>query len=438
METLFQLASPISAAAASALISAIWEGSVLAACVMVCLRLLPRLCAASRSMIWMNVFLLLVLLHFVPSMRAHAIDSGQVQASAIRLDLLWSVALAGLWGMLSVWRGTQLIVSAIRLRRLANRATPVRSTDQELLAVLKEQRGRRAELCTSVEVQRPSVFGFFRPRILVPPTLLERLSPQELKQVVLHEMEHLRRGDDWTNLLQKVGLAIFPLNPVLMWVERRLCAERELACDDRVLRSGGARKTYALCLTHLAEYSMLQRSLSLALGAWERRPELVRRIQRLLSRPPESMGGRQTALATAGLLLGVIVVAMSLAHSPQLVTFAPPGQSHDRSSRAQAFAARLVSVGATAPRRFAGSPQLVKAVMLQRPALSASIGKPLRNTARKVNAGPSQQQNVQAWVVLATWTEDETPPQIVFAVAQKNRSSFAAVPIANGWLIVQI
>ena len=58
----------------------------------------------------------------------------------------------------------------------------------------------------------------------------------------MHEMEHLRRGDDWTNLLQKAGLVFFPLNPASFWVERRLCAERELACDDCVLRSSGARK----------------------------------------------------------------------------------------------------------------------------------------------------------------------------------------------------
>ena len=49
---------------------------------------------------------------------------------------------------------------------------------------------------------------------------------------MLHEAGHLRRRDDWMNLLQKVGLVLLPLNPVLMWIERRLCLERELACDE--------------------------------------------------------------------------------------------------------------------------------------------------------------------------------------------------------------
>ena len=67
METLVHTASMMSAAAVSSLVSAIWEGSVLSLCVVVCLRLSPRLSAASRSLIWMNVFLLLLLLNVVPS-----------------------------------------------------------------------------------------------------------------------------------------------------------------------------------------------------------------------------------------------------------------------------------------------------------------------------------------------------------------------------------
>jgi len=157
-------------------------------------------------------------------------------------------------------------------------------------------------LCVSEEVDRPSVVGFFVPRILVPRTLLGRLAASELEQIVLHEMEHLRRGDDWTNLLQKLSLVVFPLNPALIWIERQLCLERELACDDRVLRATGARKAYAACLANLAEHSLVRRGVSLALGAWERRPELVRRVHRILARPQGQMAHGRAGLAVAVLL----------------------------------------------------------------------------------------------------------------------------------------
>jgi hypothetical protein len=43
-----------------------------------------------------------------------------------------------------------------------------------------------------------------------------------------------------------------------------------------------------------------------------------------------------------------------------------------------------------------------------------------------------------AWVVLTEWDDDAPPPRVVITVAQDSRSSYAAVAIANGWLIVQI
>ncbi len=89
---------------------------------------------------------------------------------------------------------------------------------------------RRAELCVSDEVDRPTVIGFFAPKILIPTWLVEKLTATELEQIVLHEAGHLGRADDWMNLLQKIALVVFPLNPALAWVERRLCFERELAC----------------------------------------------------------------------------------------------------------------------------------------------------------------------------------------------------------------
>jgi beta-lactamase regulating signal transducer with metallopeptidase domain len=387
----------------------------------------------------MIVFLLLMLLNVLPSFEKHASTGNAFHASPFHLDPLWSVAIAAVWAMLSLWRAAQLTMSAVRLRHLAARATRVNpgATLERLLKVGKA--GRTAELCTSAEVERPSVFGFFSPRILLPPALLERLNPFELEQVVRHEMEHLRRADDWTNLLQKAGLVLFPLNPVLLWVERRLCAERELACDDQVLRSSG-RKTYALCLTRLAEYSMLRRGLSLALGAWERQSELARRVHRILRQPNEPTSERQAMVLTGALIAGVLAVAVALAHSPQLVSFAPLMQSN---LQARSVAASGPSDGTAQreynPAEFACSPTLVKADLRQRPALNSHYVNHRRAAAAKRSVSQPQILTDQAaWVVLTEWEVNGPPPRVVIAVARDHRSSYAAVAIANGWLIVQI
>lgn len=429
-----------SASAAGVLFSAIWEGALLTACLALCLRLFPGLGAAARSFIWMNVFLMLVLLHFLPDMEqqqqwltGHAIGDQPFQ-----LNPLWSIAIAGVWAVLSLWRGAQLILSARHLHGLARRATPVHpdAALQALLGVKDDGRhGRSAELCASAEVERPSVYGFFRPRILLPSALFDKLSSLEMRQVVMHEMEHLRRGDDWTNLLQKLVLVLFPLNPVLFWVERRLCAERELACDDRVLCSSYGHKAYAICLTHLAEFSMIRHRLSLALGAWERRSELARRVHRILHSPTQLMSGRQAAILTGCLILGVLAGAIGLAHSPRYVSFATLPKAPEM--------ARAVPVPALADlQESAGPPRLIKAVMPQEP-----LKTPLFSNHRRITAPRRSARlnpifpNKTAIVVLTRWTggnDADSPPPVVIAIAPDRRTSFAGVAIANGWLIFQL
>ena len=97
-------------------------------------------------------------------------------------------------------------------------------------------------------------------------------------------MAHLDRGDDWTNLLQKLLRALCPLNPALFWAERHLCREREQACDDAVLDAAGNARAYATCLTKLAENRLVRRVTSLAPGMWQRHSELAGRVENILHR----------------------------------------------------------------------------------------------------------------------------------------------------------
>jgi hypothetical protein len=183
------------------------------------------------------------------------------------------------------------------------------------------------EICTTNELDRPSVIGFFAPRILIPEWLIARLTPGELEQVVLHEAEHLRRRDDWTNLLQKLALVLFPLNPALAWIEGRLCREREMACDEGVVRRTQAPRAYAECLTSLAERGLdRRRSHALSLGAFGRRPELVRRVYSILARRKALHPVAARALVgVAG--CGLLMASVELARCPQMVAFVPAAKT---------------------------------------------------------------------------------------------------------------
>ncbi len=297
---LMQGVESVSRLVANSFVSGLWQGMVLAAGVALCLRLVPRTTAAVRFAVWTAVFAVLAVL---PLLHAYTLRTGggmPGRGAVVQLDVRWSFAIAALWLMVSLARAVKLAMSAVRLRGIWKRAVPVEGCDAVLLAA----GFRGVELCTSKDVDRPSVIGFFSPRILIPEELFARLTTAEFGQIVLHEVGHLRRADDWINLLQKLSLVLVPLNPVLMWIERRLCLERELACDDDVLRLTKAPKAYATCLTNLAEHRLGRSAAALSLGAWERESELARRVHSIL------LGGRRMGTAQAQVVMGVLVLGL--------------------------------------------------------------------------------------------------------------------------------
>ena len=306
--------------ATSALMAAVWQGILLAVVVWLGLHLLPKTPAAVRFAIWFGVFLVVTALPMA-TLWPHTADASKSTGTPwLTLDARWSLAIAAVWLVASLVRAGTLAQAALRVRALWKRATPV-----DLAFAAEPAVGsRRARLCTSDEIDRPTVIGFFSPKILIPGWLLEKLTPAELEQIVLHETGHLGRADDWMNLLQKIALVVFPLNPALAWVERRLCFERELAVDERVLQAlagrTGAAKAYAACLATLAEYRLGRRALALALGALGRESELGRRVGRILRRG-EGMKPLHAKLVLGGAILGLLVAATGFERCPQVVGF---------------------------------------------------------------------------------------------------------------------
>jgi beta-lactamase regulating signal transducer with metallopeptidase domain len=241
------------------------------------------------------------------------------------MDIRWAFAIAVLWMICSAWRAFGVLRAAFRVKRLLTGATPVENPS--LGPVLSRAGfGRSARLCVSGEVDQPCVIGFFSPRILVPGWLLAKATTAELEQIALHEISHLRRLDDWTNLLQKLALVCFPLNPALVWVEKRLCSEREGACDENVVRATHAPVEYATCLTNLAEERLERRMVgraALSLGAWEKHSELADRVQGILSRRRLISPAKSRAFAAA-MVAATAVAAVELGGMPALVRFTNP------------------------------------------------------------------------------------------------------------------
>ncbi len=356
-------------AASPAVLDAMWQGAAVAIVLFISLRLVPRVSAAHRFAAWTTGFAAIVALPFVHLVSYLFARGGAGEAAAVggvarpwlEIDERWAVVFAVAWLVASALRFGQLAFHLARLRKLWKTATPVADG-----LVRQFVDPPHAVLCITRELDRPSVIGFFAPRILIPEWLYARLTPQELKQVVLHEVEHLRRHDDWTNLIQKLVLVLFPLNPALAWIERRLCREREMACDEGVVEKTQAPRAYAACIASLAGHGldreMARRAEALSLAAWRRRPELVHRVHGILSRKPAlNPVASRILLSVVG--CGLLAGSVELARCPQAVGFvaAPQAQQFAQAGITNLDRVANVQSGAAALARSEGGFHMVQA-----------------------------------------------------------------------------
>jgi beta-lactamase regulating signal transducer with metallopeptidase domain len=169
---------------------------------------------------------------------------------------------------------------------------------------------RSAGIAISEDLRTPVAAGLYRPAILIPAALLPRLTESEFDQIAIHELAHLRRWDDWANLIERIAAAVFVFHPAVRFIVKQLDLEREIACDDFVLQHIANPRDYACCLTRLIEITGRSRGAALAPGAAVQKSQIVRRVEKLLDsrRDTRSAIARRAVLAMSA-LLAVFVLA---------------------------------------------------------------------------------------------------------------------------------
>jgi beta-lactamase regulating signal transducer with metallopeptidase domain len=175
---------------------------------------------------------------------------------------------------------------------------------------------RNVELRISPTHRSSFLLGFLHPVVLLPAE--ERLNPAEAELVLRHELAHLRRYDDWANLVQHLTLAVFFFHPAVWWISRQLSMEREIACDDHVLQQSGRPHAYALLLANLA--ARMQRGLPLlAPGSSNNKTQLKERIDMILNKNRNTSPRlAKTWLAFTSSAVALIAVAV-ICSAPRIV-----------------------------------------------------------------------------------------------------------------------
>lgn len=318
-------AIPLSAAFwAERLLNGVPAGIAIASLAWIFLRLAGKKNSSTRFAVWFSALLATGAAPFLAGLASRPAGAA-ANSAEIRLPNSWAVILLGIWAALAALALFRVALGLWKIRNLRahHPALDLLTLDPLLQKTLAEFRvSRSVTLAISGELRVPAALGFLKPMVILPAWAMKELSPEELNAILIHELAHLARWDDCTNLAQKILRAFFFFNPAVYWIENRLSLEREMACDDVVLSRTRNPLAYAECLVSLAEKNFARRGIALAQAAVNRVRQTSRRISQILDadRPGATRVWRPT-LALVTVLSAASVVAISRA--PELIAFQP-------------------------------------------------------------------------------------------------------------------
>jgi beta-lactamase regulating signal transducer with metallopeptidase domain len=453
------------------ILNALPAGFLIALFVWALLRVLRKQNSGTRFAVW---FLALLTVAALPVLGGFGAEPGQGHAlmtsrmsAPVWGSLRPAIAIPGRWALFvflawAVGVGVamaRLATGLWHLRQLRRSCTPVVAADLdpavrktvEVIGASKSA-SKSVTVATSECVRVPAAIGFWKRTIVLPAWALHELPPEDLNVILLHEFAHLRRGDDWTNLIQKIVRALFFFHPAVWWIENRLSVEREMACDDAVLAETANPHGYASCLVSLLEKSLAHRGWSMAQAAVDRAREASLRLAQILdTKRPVATRVWKPAL---GMVAAFSVVC--LAHAPQFVAFdrgmLPSNSDHAYSAalspvsfpslpstsgepgvpvRLDPSAAPSASLGASAAgsrdaRRSTTGPRAVSHRLASTPVVSA-----------RLNAAPAGDQVV----AISANAERETVPRfrtLVFIEATQYRTADSSVWSVQVWRVTLV
>jgi beta-lactamase regulating signal transducer with metallopeptidase domain len=141
--------------------------------------------------------------------------------------LLWTIWVCGFLGLsCSWWIRWRRIRAVVRAGSTLHLEIPIRAV-------------------SSASLLEPGVFGVFRPVMLLPEGILNRLTAAQLKGVIVHELCHVYHRDNLVASIHMWVETVFWFHPLVWWIGKRMVEERERSCDEEVLRLGSEPRVYA-------------------------------------------------------------------------------------------------------------------------------------------------------------------------------------------------
>lgn len=313
--------------------AAVWLGNVFAHALQVAvlvvvgavLARLTRVRSPGALLAWWQMLLLaavaLPVLQPWPSGRIER-DGSAVEIAATTAapagNFPWAPVLVVILAAGFMLRLARLAFGLLRLRRWRGSARPLEGViDGAIVAEATRRAAASARLFVSPAVDVPATYGARRPIVLLPDRFVG-LIPSHQRDVLLHELLHVRRRDWPIAMAEELAGALLWFHPAVAWLRGRIRLAREQVVDATVVARTGERRAY---LETLLAFARVEGAPSPA-AAFFSPPQLESRVDALMKEDTMSRARTWVVLAVSA-----AVVALAAAKVVAAVPMRSPGEA---------------------------------------------------------------------------------------------------------------
>lgn len=303
--------------------------------ILICLIFIIRFAAHRKLPAWWNYSLWLILLirmlfplgfekylnlfNFVPALTENTLlELSPIIISATSKTQVWNLQIEKL--LLFGWLGGVILFGAYILFKNLNFWLIIKSkpllTDKNLLDLLEECK-KQMKIHTVLgiiitdKVRSPALFGYIRPRLLLPEGTLEKLNNTELAYIFMHELGHVKHHDVGISWLLSIIQIIHWFNPLVWLAFYHMRVDQETACDASVLSKIKHNQStdYANAIIGFLEKFRQNHQLPALAGIIETKSQTKRRITMITNY--KRFSGKRTVAAFA-LLISICFISFTL------------------------------------------------------------------------------------------------------------------------------
>lgn len=220
------------------------------------------------------------------------------------------------WALI-IWGGGVLIVAMMQClcvinlkRRVKHARLPISPRVMQIFESCKKELGikRRVKVQVQSALKVPFIMGVVSPSLVLPQDI-ETQNHEQIRNICLHELSHLKHGDLVVITLLNMLCSVYWFNPFVWLCFKLIRKDMETACDARVLSHIGTakRQEYISTVLKFAVHDE-QQYLYAAMGMADGRMKMEQRIRGMFKKTKTNRKTRIVAACIAVLMLAMCVL----------------------------------------------------------------------------------------------------------------------------------